>query len=109
LASDRMLSRDPAPGVPPRGDADQWHRALAARLRLVAAGRTLREIAALTGSNWETARRYLHHGRASAYFLVRFAAAFAVPLEWLLTGRPPPEPPRTDATGTPPRTSPGST
>ena len=63
-----------------------WHAAISRRFREVAGELTFREVARLTGSNWETTRRYMRSGSPSVRFLARFAEAFGVTADWLLRG-----------------------
>jgi len=44
------------------------------------------EIGNLTGVHPETVRRYMTHGRPTAFFVAAIAKALATPLEWLLHG-----------------------
>lgn len=63
-----------------------WHAAISRRFREVAGTLTFREVARLTGSNWETTRRYMRSGSPSVRFLARFSEAFGVTADWLLRG-----------------------
>lgn len=62
------------------------HSDIAERLHRVAAGLSFSEVARRTGTNRETARRYMTLGRPSAEFLAHFCAHFAVSGTWVLTG-----------------------
>jgi hypothetical protein len=59
------------------------------RLKLAAGERSYREIATLTATSPETARRYMLGQSPSAEFLSSLCAGTGVNGEWLLTGRGP--------------------
>ncbi len=57
------------------------------RLRMTAGKVSFRQIGSMTGTHPETVRRYMQGQAPSVAFVIRFAEAFEVGLEWLLTGR----------------------
>lgn len=59
---------------------------IAERLLRVAGGLSFSEVARRTGTNRETARRYMTLGRPSAEFLAHFCAHFSISGTWVLTG-----------------------
>jgi Helix-turn-helix len=64
--------------------ATDWDAVLASRLESLVKGMSVREVAALTGLNRETVRRYLRgSNKPSAAFIVRMAHAFKVSTDWL--------------------------
>jgi transcriptional regulator with XRE-family HTH domain len=77
----------------PRGKSwpktDEWYMGLARRLRETVGDLSGRQIAARTGTNFETVRRYMHGGRPCAQFLAAIIEEFRVDADWLLTGRVP--------------------
>ena len=64
---------------------DQMHD----RLRSTAGRMSFRQIGSMTETHPETVRRYMQGQAPSVAFVVRFADAFGVRIEWLLAGRGP--------------------
>jgi hypothetical protein len=73
-------------GTKQLGTCVSWHEALVNRLCHAADGYSFQEIAARTGTNHETVRRYMLHGRVPATFICAFCRAFEVEPTWLLMG-----------------------
>lgn len=69
--------------------AEMEESALHQRLRDVVGNRSYRMLAEVTGTNPETARRYMTGHAPSTEFLVKICERFSVNGEWLLTGRGP--------------------
>lgn len=63
-----------------------WSQAVAGRLIEVAGSYPNVEIASLTGTNYETVRRYMNTGKIPAQFLCAFCLAFQVDPHWVLFG-----------------------
>lgn len=61
-----------------------WSARVAGRLRAAAGSDTAAVIAARTGSNHETVRRYLSGAAPKARFIAVFCAAYQVSADWLL-------------------------
>ena len=60
---------------------------LTARLRHVCAGRSYRQLGALTGTSCESARRYLAGHRPTAEFVAALCERLDLSADWLLLGR----------------------
>lgn len=73
-------------------DRALWERQLLIRLQRVAGHLTFGEIGTMTGVHPETVRRYMTHGRPTAFFIAAIAKALRTPLEWLLHGQASDEP-----------------
>lgn len=66
-----------------------WEAEVLDRLRAAAGPRMFSKLAELTECNSETVRRYMRHGKPSAYFMARICRALDISPEWLFMGTGP--------------------
>jgi transcriptional regulator with XRE-family HTH domain len=69
---------------PQRPAFSAWNSRVAARLRQVAHGLSLRQVAEQTRTNSETVRRYMRSGKPCVRFLARFCEEFGVSADVIL-------------------------
>lgn len=68
---------------PPR---DAWEEAVLERLQHITQGLTYRDISRLTSVHPETVRRYLVHGRPTAFFIAAICRSLGISALWVLYG-----------------------
>ena len=68
------------------GDRALWEKHLLGRMKQSAGHLTFREIGDLTGVHPETVRRYMTHGRPTAFFVASVCKVLGLPLDWLMFG-----------------------
>ena len=65
----------------------KWLLGLLLRLDEVVGQESVNQISDKTGVHWESIRRYLKHGPASAEFIKAVCEEYKVSADWLLVGR----------------------
>lgn len=65
----------------------KWLLGLLMRLDEVVGTESVNDISKKTGVHWESIRRYLKHGPASAEFIKAVCEEYKVSADWLLVGR----------------------